>query len=863
MSYEDGGKTPAKKRVQSADAMEYYKNVIPLAEKYSKGHSNKLKVKNREAIFNDKGQPISDKSEEYADETGNIVSPTNSTDFYLKSQKSKFKNTCVGSSCYIASEAGAGDKGDIENASWARRVADDKTWEKVDNTAAQPGDRVVHWSNSKDVKDEEYRKMVSLKQKTLNGLDKEYGMEGYFPEHMVIYGGKDKDGKIKTYSDGSDAQSYKTQSYAPDSKKNYVTYRYMGNKDTEARAAGYGKENYAKMAKDSNPEIGTTSTADVKSKYTDDNSTYRKDGKVMTAGQIRNAGLSASADLPQLILGGDPSAIANAGKMAGMAGAASSGAGAAGAAMGATPIGAIVQASQMVGEAVGGALLSANTDDDGLYKNNNGTSAGLAIKGLTNPTAFIGNVAGGLAKIGEEPAHKVLGRMVGLGAKYDAQEEREKLNKGRAEKMLAEGSQKFLGSNRFGNDVTEMYRNGGALMPEYNAEDGEIVVGKPKVFRGGKVKSMGGNLYEVDGKSHEQGGVDMAGGKFILSDADKLKVNGMTPADMVREGADVSQVATMQETMKAKPKMAFGGINPIMGMDQYGLDFAGMGRMGQMKKASDMVMARMGMGTGTNSGIAPIAAKGIPAIMMKGISSIAGKTDASINVNPQIDTSGIKTQDIGAGSHNPSVSSRLAGMLGSAGNAGGGLLDNADIIANGFINSAARKRTVPEMGMQSRIDPVQVRADSQINDINTSVRDSQRSLEFAGGQNSSAAKLQALASGMDAKSRTMESVNNTNAQFKSQANMMNSDIEGRNLSSAFQNKMLKYQISDDLDARTSKNIATAVERRKVGKLDKAKEKLTRRQQLIQLAGSDPRAAEYLFSQLGDKGFADKLDSFGK
>lgn len=135
---------------------------------------------------------------------------------------------------------------------------------------------------------------------------------------------------------------------------------------------------------------------------------------------------------------------------------------------------------------------------------------------------------------------------------------------------------------------------GGNINKQYEAEGGEVVVGKnlPKVFSGGKLIPRTSNVAKLSGNKHSQGGMDMSGGDFIFSD--KLKASDkrtfaenadeiakqMSKYDKKLQSADpinkntaklmmdrahkkLSNLATEQETMKQnkynKKLMKYGG----------------------------------------------------------------------------------------------------------------------------------------------------------------------------------------------------------------------------------------------------------------------------------------------------------------
>lgn len=64
-----------------------------------------------------------------------------------------------------------------------------------------------------------------------------------------------------------------------------------------------------------------------------------------------------------------------------------------------------------------------------------------------------------------------------------------------------------------------VYAYGGMTTPQYEAEGGEVVDGgMPVAFNGGNITPNSTTAGKINGNTHEQGGVDMAGGKRVFSD---------------------------------------------------------------------------------------------------------------------------------------------------------------------------------------------------------------------------------------------------------------------------------------------------------------------------------------------------------
>ena len=89
------------------------------------------------------------------------------------------------------------------------------------------------------------------------------------------------------------------------------------------------------------------------------------------------------------------------------------------------------------------------------------------------------------------------------------------------------------------------YKNGGKLVPTYEVEDEEIVIG-PDVFLQGTKSGHSSSVGKVaSGKIHKYGGVDGIGGNFVISDR-------LTPeGKMVKPGSKDSLAARTKPFMKA------------------------------------------------------------------------------------------------------------------------------------------------------------------------------------------------------------------------------------------------------------------------------------------------------------------------
>jgi hypothetical protein len=75
------------------------------------------------------------------------------------------------------------------------------------------------------------------------------------------------------------------------------------------------------------------------------------------------------------------------------------------------------------------------------------------------------------------------------------------------------------------NNPTQIAAMGGNVKPQYEAEGKEVVQGgNPQTFSGGTIQQQASDMFKIDGQSHNQGGVDMAGGERIFSD--RLKIPG-------------------------------------------------------------------------------------------------------------------------------------------------------------------------------------------------------------------------------------------------------------------------------------------------------------------------------------------------
>ncbi len=239
----------------SPDALEYYKNIIGVADNFSKGYDGKSRVLQK-PVYDQNGF-ASGIAQVVADNDG-VGSAFGSVDFAQVKSKTglpDFTNTCVGSSCYVANAAGAKDDGAVENSEWVKRVSKDKSWIPVPSNEAQAGDRIVIWDKAEpgDGKSD-------YKQKNVSGIDKTLGVEGQIPVHMVTYGGKQVDGNRYIYHDGSEDKSYKKTVFNPAaSDKGYVAYRYVGTNQTADRFAKSQNNPDMFTPNQLNPDIRTRS----------------------------------------------------------------------------------------------------------------------------------------------------------------------------------------------------------------------------------------------------------------------------------------------------------------------------------------------------------------------------------------------------------------------------------------------------------------------------------------------------------------------------------------------------------------------------------------------------------------------------
>lgn len=89
----------------------------------------------------------------------------------------------------------------------------------------------------------------------------------------------------------------------------------------------------------------------------------------------------------------------------------------------------------------------------------------------------------------------------------------------------------------------------------------------PKVVRGGKAIPLGNNFYYMQGKKHEQGGIDLGaddkngleveGGEVVHTSKNSIKVfsavpmlNGKSPAEKIINGENANKVFKEQEEFK-------------------------------------------------------------------------------------------------------------------------------------------------------------------------------------------------------------------------------------------------------------------------------------------------------------------------
>lgn len=95
---------------------------------------------------------------------------------------------------------------------------------------------------------------------------------------------------------------------------------------------------------------------------------------------------------------------------------------------------------------------------------------------------------------------------------------------------------------------------------------------KPKVVRGGKAIPLGNNFYYMQGKKHEQGGIDLGaddkngleveGGEVVHTSKNSIKVfsavpilNGESPAEKIINGENANKVFKEQEEFKDRNKL--------------------------------------------------------------------------------------------------------------------------------------------------------------------------------------------------------------------------------------------------------------------------------------------------------------------
>lgn len=105
------------------------------------------------------------------------------------------------------------------------------------------------------------------------------------------------------------------------------------------------------------------------------------------------------------------------------------------------------------------------------------------------------------------------------------------------------------------NKKAKVFKDAGGLTASYEAEDGEVLKGKPTILSGGKAKHLGNGLYKLEGNKHEEGGIKAKGGEFMLSDNPELSIDGKTPAEHLEDNPskeNFKKMATLQEYKKAR-----------------------------------------------------------------------------------------------------------------------------------------------------------------------------------------------------------------------------------------------------------------------------------------------------------------------
>lgn len=98
----------------------------------------------------------------------------------------------------------------------------------------------------------------------------------------------------------------------------------------------------------------------------------------------------------------------------------------------------------------------------------------------------------------------------------------------------------YRGLDSYGNPIYDQqlsrnryYAYGGYTQPQYEAEKGEVVDGgMPVAFNGGTITPNSMTSGKINGQTHEQGGVDMAGGKRVFSDRLTVDSNFLNDLDI-------------------------------------------------------------------------------------------------------------------------------------------------------------------------------------------------------------------------------------------------------------------------------------------------------------------------------------------
>lgn len=188
-----------------------------------------------------------------------------------------------------------------------------------------------------------------------------------------------------------------------------------------------------------------------------------------------------------------------------------------------------------------------------------GAGVGATYGGISSAINYEANKSRAESRLNKFYANK---KSIGTKEAIDNQTVFEREDKSSVYRLGGKKKKPFSGMyyDRDGNTIT-LAKHGGNVV---EAEGGEVFEGnRPEVKSGGKVKKLDENLYLIQGKSHENGGVKMkTSDGFFFSDDWSMKIGSKTPAQLVKENPLYAPViAAIQEKSKdlTRPQMNWTG----------------------------------------------------------------------------------------------------------------------------------------------------------------------------------------------------------------------------------------------------------------------------------------------------------------